>query len=232
VSVDLDLQINATIEEIGDFEPTTLVVLTPLELAVYDHYVPPRVVIGAAWSTSELWRVYADAIWTGWEQMPLNVAQIRSGALESQLLTGEEIGVVDGNTHVVSLGSVWSWRMGSELSLPQIELSDSLGALETVVRAGWAMEPTPLQGLGEGVSMVDSDRMVLTGGLGVTHGSPFESLTGPVSWDVFAEYQLLANREVPVSYSDPYAPGALISGDSIPVGGSLWGTGLQLRLDY
>ena len=80
--------------------------------------------------------------------------------------------------------------------------------------------------------MVDSDRIVFTGGLGITHDSPFESLKGPISWDGFLQYHVLANRQIPVSYPDPYTPGALVSGDSIPVGGSLWGIGAQLRLDY
>ena len=239
VDVAIDLQLDASIADVGELDTTTLAFLAPLNLALFDHYVPARLTLGGAWELEDALRVYGDLRRTAWKDMILNVAQVTDSALQGQLL-GEEIPIADANAYSLTLASTWSVRTGVELRLPAVALRgqigdanlDGAGTLRPVLRGGWSIEPTPLQQLGTDVAFLDTDRMMFTAGLGVEHGAPFGLIAGPIAWDAFYQHHPLASGDIPVSYSDPYTAGAPIGVDAIPVGGRLWAAGLQWRMDY
>lgn len=231
VDVDVDLQIDLAASEVGDLEDLTVAALTPFTLLAVDHYLPAQWGFGISYEHEDVLRVYVDARHTRWDQMPLNISVV-SGEVVLPLNSDDPIALSDGNEHLVVLQSTWSPRMGGEVKLPTWTINDFIGPVSPVVRAGWSMEPTPLRELGENIATVDTDRMVISGGFGVQHGTPFELVAGPVSWDVFGQIHPLASGAVPVSYADPYLPGAPIGASSIPVGGRLWAAGLQWRMAY
>ena len=240
VDVEVDLQIDGTVEDVGDFSALGLTLLAPFELAVYDHYLPAQWGLGLGWDRAERLRAYLDARYTLWEDLPINIAQVREGTVQGQLFAGEELTIADGNPYAAELRSTWSVRTGAEIFLPTFRLdglfdgtaAEGFGTLRPIVRGGWSLEPSPLVGIGRNVAILDTDRMVLTAGLGVEHGTPFNLLEGPVTWDVYYQHHALASGDITVSYDDPFTPGAPARGSSIPVGGRLWAAGLQWRMDY
>jgi hypothetical protein len=236
VDVDIDLQVNASVEGIGDFDPTTLTLLAPFEVLMFDHYVPSRLCIGAAYQR-EGWRVYGDLRRTAWEKMPLNIAQVVDGTISGQLIGEDALTLQDGNPYALTLIPVWSSRTGLEVYLPDLMVGEVLGiadfgTMRPVLRGGWSLEPTPLTSMGTDVALLDTDRMVFTGGVGLEHASPFGLMEGPVVWDAFFQHHALAAGSIPVVYSDEYSPGAPISEGGIPVGGRLWAAGVQGSMHY
>ncbi|MEL6347876.1 MAG: outer membrane protein transport protein [Myxococcota bacterium] len=226
VDVSVDLQINAEIEEVGDLEATTIALLAPFSLALLDHYVPEQWSGGIAWVSPERLRVYGDVRYTRWDRLPVNVAAVSSGEVSGQLFADSAVPIADGNDFLLELAATWSGRFGAEVSLPPI------GAVRTLVRGGWSFEPTPLRRVGPDVSLLDTDRTVFTGGLGVGHDGLLGLFNGPVSWDVYFQHHPLADGQVNVSYSDEFTPGAPIDGGGVPVGGRLWSAGGQWRIVY
>lgn len=232
VDVEVDLQINASLDEIGDFESTTLALLAPFGLAVYDHYLPAQWGFGVAWVEPELLRVYGDARLTRWDQMPINITQVQDGEVLIPLASESTVPLEDGNPYALTLDPTWSVRAGFELSPYTWDNDRRIGTVRPIVRGGWSYEPTPLAGIGRNVAFVDTDRMVFTGGLGFEHGAPFNLIEGPVAWDAYYQHHALASGYIPVSYADPYTPGAPINTDQIAVGGRLWAAGVQWRMQY
>ncbi|MFT5684383.1 MAG: long-subunit fatty acid transport protein [Myxococcota bacterium] len=237
VDVDIDLQINASIEDVGDFEATTITLLAPFELLMFDHYVPSRLSLGAAWRWRDTLRVYGDLRRTAWDEMQLNIAQVIQGSVSGQLIGEDALTLNDGNAYDLVLIPTWSSRTGIEVRLPDLQVGEILGVadfgtMRPVLRAGWSFEPTPLIEMGTDVALLDTDRMVFTGGIGLEHGSPFGLMEGPVVWDAFFQHHALAAGNIPVVYSDKYSPGAPVSEGGIPVGGRLWAAGVQGSMYY
>ncbi|MDG1480884.1 MAG: hypothetical protein P8R54_14910 [Myxococcota bacterium] len=237
VDVDIDLQINATVEDIGDFEATTITLLAPFELLMFDHYIPARLSLGAAYRWRDTLRVYGDLRRTAWDEMPLNIAQVIQGSVSGQLIGEDALTLSDGNAYSLVLIPTWSSRAGAELCLPDLQAGELLGiadfgTMRPTLRAGWSFEPTPLIEMGSDVALLDTDRMVFTAGLGLEHESPFGLMEGPVVWDAFIQHHALAAGSIPVVYSDEYSPGAPVDGGGIPVGGRLWAAGLQGSMNY
>lgn len=232
VDIEVDLQIDATVAEVGDLEETTLAALAPFTMVVVDHYLPAQWGFGVAWVQPGDWlRLYTDARYTRWDVMPVNILTA-AGELILPFASDTEIPLRDGNGHDLVLRPTWSTRLGGEVVLPRLIISDWFGTVQPTLRAGWSYEPTPLQSIGPNIALLDTDRMVFTGGLGIEHGAPFELVSGPVYWDAFFQYHPLAAGEIPVSYDDEMTPGAPIGTDRLPVGGYLWSTGVQWRMVY
>jgi hypothetical protein len=181
--------------------------------------------------------LYGDLRRTAWEDMLLNITQVVDSSIYSQLLGEEGIPISDGNPYDISLKSTWSSRFGAELVLPELQVGEVLGladfgTMRPVLRGGFSYEPTPLIEMGTDVALLDTDRIVLTGGFGLEHRSPFGLMEGPINWDAYYQHHLLAAGSIPVVYSDAYSPGAPISDGGIPVGGRLWAAGVQGSMHY
>ena len=98
-------------------------------------------------------------------------------------------------------------------------------------RLGGGYEPSALASQGESSRVLDSDRAWVSGGLGVLHHDPFGLVTGPVAWDLYAQYHFLAEGSLVVSENSDIA-GRPVDGSAIPLGGYFLVAGLQWSFEY
>lgn len=231
VDVKVDLQANIGVEELGELDPLGVVLLVPIRLDVFDHFVPARWSMGLSWSTPELLRVYGDLYHTIWAPMPLSVAHVVDTEVQSQLLQLPDGEVQDGNALEAHLRNTWSTRLGGEVNLRPVQVGGRAEALEFTLRAGFGTEPSPLVSQGSTTALLDAGRMILAGGAGLAHGDPLGLVAGPVAWNLHGQVQLLGKGELPVD-TTTYRAGAPVDGGTIPVGGLLWTAGLQWSIDY
>jgi len=230
VDVSVDLQGNISAEELGELEPLVVVLLSSIQMDIFDHYVPDRLLVGAAWDEDPV-RLYVDLERTWWNFMRLNVVQ-SEGTLDTQLLSLPDNTIADRNPYSLELSATTSVRAGGEFAFAEIPLSTNAEYLRFRVRGGGGLVPSPLVSQGGKTALIDADRMVLSAGFGAEHRDPFELVGGPVNWDIHATMQLLASGQLDVGDATPYRPGAPVDGASIPVGGKLWSAGAQCSLAF
>ena len=232
ITADIDLQLNGEVSGLGDLESMGVALVMPVELSIYDHYVPERWSFGAAYEFKSTSRVYVDVHHTRWSGMRVNVAHVTESAVRSQLFQVEGDLVEDGNVYKAQFEDTLSVHTGTEVSLPGIETKGQAGTIRPVARAGFAYIPSPLINQGGGTAFLDADRMLFTAGFGVIHGDPFGLVPGDVAWDVFYTRHHLASGELmPVAAEDSIA-GMPVDGAPIPVGGALWSFGLQFSVNF
>lgn len=231
VDVLVDVQANLQATDVGELDPVGTTLMVPIRLDIFDHYVPARWAAGASWTWPEHLRAFVDVRHTWWRPMPLSVAHVIDTSVQSQLLQLPDPTVADGNQLSATLRNTWSLRAGGDAWLPRWQSGGGIGWLQGVVRAGAGYEPSPLVSQQAITSMLDADRLILAAGLGVAHGDPFGLITGPVTWDLHGQVQLLGKGDLPVD-TTPYRPGAPVDGGTIPIGGVLWAAGLQWGIDY
>ncbi|MCB9777776.1 MAG: hypothetical protein H6742_04365 [Alphaproteobacteria bacterium] len=231
VDVAVDVQANILADDLGELDPVGITALVPLRFEFFDHYVPTRVDAGLAWTTPDVFRVYADLRRTWWAPMQVSVGHVVDTEVQSQLLALPDPVVTDGNDLDVVIGNTWSVRAGGEVRLPAWEPGGEVGRLQGIIRAGAGFEPTPLRGQRANTALLDSDRLILAGGLGIEHGDPFGLISGPVSWDVHTQVHMLGQGSLAVD-TTPYRPGAPVDGRPLPIGGTVWAAGLQWAIDY
>jgi len=232
VDVEVDLQMDVGVEEFGELGDMGFAALAPFQLAFFDHYVPSRLSFGAAYQLQETLLVYTDLRWTQWSKMSLNIAQVTGGEVEAPLIAPEGIPIEDSNAYYLKTKDTWDLRMGMELNLPVIPISESFGSLKPHFRGGYALTPSVLEELGPNVSLMDTSRATYTAGFGLDHGSPFGWLEGPISWDSYFQLHHFIPSTLTVSYSEKYQPGAPINGDQINMNGNLKAGGIQARIQY
>ena len=231
VDVSVDIQANIGLDELGELEPVTLAVLVPLELSVFDHYIPDQLTVGLAWQREDGPSLYLDGVWTGWKKMRLSVAQFDQASLASPLVDLGGVEIVDGNQVVATLENTLGVRGGVQYPLPPVSTSWRVGELRAVARAGGSYAPSPLVAQSAQTALLDADRVGLGAGLGLAHADPLDLIAGPVSWDVYAQLHWLGTGSLAVD-ATPYRPGAPVDGGAVPVGGRLWATGLQWSIGF
>jgi len=230
VDVTVDLQANLGLQANPSAAPVPVTLLAPLRLALLDHYVPSRVVVGAGFE--QRWgRVYAEAQRQGWDQMRLNVASVQASRVETQLFELAEPEIQDGNPYDIVLQATWGLRGGGEYRFAPLDGGPLWGPVGLTVRAGAGYEPTPLVAQGEGTAFLDADRILLAAGAGVSHDDPFNLTIGPMSWDAFAEMGVLAAGALQPG-GDPDRAGAPVDDAPIPIGGRIWSAGLTWSFAY
>jgi len=232
IIADIDLQLNGELAGLGDLEPMALALVMPVELSIYDHYIPERWSFGAAYQYKDLPRVYVDFHHTRWSGMKVNVAHVTESAIRSQVFQVEEDLVDDANSYEAQFTDTLSVHTGIEVYLPVIETSGQAGLIQPVLRGGFGYIPSPLVNQSAGTSFMDADRMLFSGGVGVTHSDPFGWVPGPVSWDVFYTRHQLATGSLSPEPSENSIAGTPVDGKAIPVGGSLWSAGVQLGVSF
>ncbi len=232
VDVDIDLQINAGTEEIGDLGPVLLPFLLGVQLGVYDHYLPRQVNLGAAWTFRDRFLLSADIRRTAWDRMQLNIAEVYGSELAGAGIDLGENPIADGNPYTVVLVPTWSPRVGGELRFDVAE-GEKLGPIRAIVRGGFGYEPSPLAGQGAGTALLDADRLIFSGGLGLEHLDPIRRASPRrVRWDGFFQIHRLASGELArVNPGGPTA-GYTIDGSPVPIGGHLLTAGVQGSFDY
>ena len=232
VSADIDLQLNGALNQVGELGNLGASVVMPVELSIYDHYVPERWTIGVSYEREGLPLFYVDLHRTLWSGMKVNVAHVTESAIKSQVLQVEEDLVEDQNRYSVSFADKWSFNTGMEVTLPAFMTSGKAGDITPILRAGFGYFPSPLTAQGRGSAFVDADRLMFAGGLGVRHLDPFGLVPGPVGWDVFFTRHQLAKGELTPEPSENSNAGIPVDGKAIPIGGSLWSLGLQFSVSF
>ena len=231
VDISLDMQVNASAQELGDLEPTTVAVILQGGLELFDHYVPSQLQGGLSYETSDTLVVYGDVQYTRWEAFSLNVARLVDAELQASLLDLTELTITDGNGVSVQFRDTLGYRVGAEMRLPQWTLPGDAGTGRVVLRGGFGYAPSPLAAQSEASTLLDADRLIIALGAGFVHGEPFGLSGGPSVIDLFAQYQPLASASLTRESEEPTA-GYPVDGASVPIGGELFAAGIQWRLDY
>ncbi len=230
VEADIDLQINGRLAEVGDLESVNLALVIPVELSIFDHFVPERWSVGAAYQPNNFVQVYADIHRTRWAAMRVNVAHLSEAAIRSQMFQVDEDRLDDANEYTVEFRDTTSVHSGVEIGLPTWHSGPNQGPVEMTVRAGGAYIPSPLASQGSSTAFLDSDRFLIAGGVGFVHRDALDLVPGPIAWDGYVSQQRLAEGSlVP---DGEVRPGAPIDGRPIPVGGRMWSAGVQCSVSF
>jgi hypothetical protein len=230
INVDLDLQFNVATEDLGDLEPYVASIIADASLSLFDHYVPPKLMLGLAFRRSNTLTMYVDTRWTDWRKLTLNVARLESADLISPLVDLSE-GIQDGNEHKFVVRPVWSLRMGADLALPEWVIENDLRYVRLFFRGGFGLEPSPLVEQTELSALLDANRTMFTTGAGVEFWDPFELNDGPVRYDLFFQYHVLAETTMARSHPTPKG-GYPVTQAGLPVGGRITVFGAQWSFDY
>jgi hypothetical protein len=232
VDVQVDLQANIDVQDVGDLDPLTIPVVAPFHLSVYDHYVPSRLALGVGYvHPGGRGQVGLDLVRTAWQEMQLNVAHTVSAEVQTPLVQIAEGTIEDGNALSVELRPVWSIRGGGEWWLPPLSTDGRWGTLRLGLRGGGGLEPSPLVSQTSQSSLLDADRFLVAGGLGLQHADPFGIVGGPVNWDAFAQLHRYAEGELQVG-GGADRPGRPVGDVPIPIGGHLLAAGMQWSFEY
>jgi len=232
VDAEIDLQINGTIQDIGELNDMVVALVMPIEFSVFDHYIPERWSFGASYQHKEKSLVYFDLHHTRWSGMQVNVARITSSAIRSQIFDVNDDLVDDANAYRAFFKDTQSFHTGTEIHLPVIATQGNAGDIAPILRTGFALVPSPLVSQEVGTAFLDSDRMLFSFGAGIVHEDPTLLLPGPVQWDVFYTRHVLAAGVLQIADAGTMRPGAPVDGKPIPIGGSLWSAGAQLTVSF
>ena len=231
VDVDVDLQANVRVTQAGTIDdPVIVPVLAPIRLDFFDHYVPERLMLGTAWE-AERFAVNAEVYRYGWSRMRVSIAEVVGGGLETPLVTITDGDLRDGNPYTLLLRNTWNLRLGGEARVFVAPLPDGWDELAVDVRAGFVSEPSPIEGQGTDSVILDSDRRMVAAGLSVSHGEPFDVVSGPLSWDFYAQLHRLAPGKLPRN-PDPGVAGTPVTADGFPIGGRIFAAGLQFGIGF
>jgi len=236
VEVTADLQLNASVEDIGTLDDIMLPILLQVELGVYDHYVPEQITLGAALTPVEWASLYGEASFTRWSEMQINVTEVLYAHLDSPLIHIDDDEIQEGNVTHFEWRDTWSFRVGGELALPAIELNNAARYLQIKLRGGGGIEPSPLVGQSEYSAILDAGRLVVAGGVQFEHRDPFQ-LADITRWSAFCQVHKLGSGDFSRSWLGEPTAGYPVDVDDqgfthIPIGGHLWTAGAQLEFDY
>jgi len=236
VEVTGDLQVNVSVDEIGNLDEVVLPVLLQTELGVYDHYVPEQFVLGAGVTPCRWAALFGETWFTRWSRMEINVTEVVYAHLDSPLFDIPDDAIHEGNVTDFHWRDTWSFRAGGEFAPPRIELHNPFRYLQLRARLGGGLEPTPLVSQSEYTAVLDASRLVLAGGLQAEHRDPFQ-LAEILRWSLYFQYHLLGSGSLERRWlGRPTAGYPIEVGEdgmtSLPVGGHLWTGGLQVELDY
>lgn len=236
VDVDIDLQINASTEDMGSVDSITLPLLFAVQLGVFDHYMPSELNFGAAYTIEHTLTLSFDLRRTAWDQMQVSIAKVTHTNIDGATVDFGDDAVVDGNPYTIQLAATWAPRVGADLRLPPIH-TKPLGDVQIVTRGGFGFEPTPLVSQTAESALLDSDRLIFAVGLGVEHQDPFRKKsrpeqTRPMRLDGFFQYHLLASGEYARPTPDVPTAGYSVDGSPIPIGGHLLAAGAQWSFEY
>ena len=224
ITVDVDLQINAQIENIGDLNPMGIVIYAPFDISIIDYFLPSHFGFGLHYSRWERAQFYLDFNRIFWAQLPLSVAVVGDNEVEIPVLFADSFSLENGNAYSIGLRDIWEVKMGFES-----QWSTSTG-LDIIPRFGWGMTPSVLEEVGRNISPLDAPKMAFSTGLGVVHSLPNTSKS--IRWDIFGQYHHFLSRKLTVNYDTPTTQGAPLNGDTLQMKGNLICGGIQIALEY
>ena len=232
VKITVDLQVDATLTDMGDSDPLTFALVTPIALSFMDHYLPQKWTAGASYSYKKRILFSADVERTDWQDMIPAIVQVVSGTVESPLFQSDDPSVTDGNPYTLTLKATTGVRVGLEGVPIDQDINGKFQFVRLALRGGFGYSPSPLQSQGHGTAFLDADRIFFTGGVGLSHADPFGLVKGPISWELFFQDHILASGSLDLPAEAPYRAGGPVDGASIPIGGRLWTAGLQWSMEY
>ncbi len=106
VDIDVDIQLDVTVEDMGELEPLVFSALLPVQLAFIDHYVPERLSLGAGWRRPG-WGLALDVRRTAWDRLELNVARVVEASLDTEVLALDDPEIRDGNEFYAVFRPTW-----------------------------------------------------------------------------------------------------------------------------
>lgn len=230
VDADLDIQANVSVTDIGDLEPFIVGSIAQAEATLYDHYIPPRLSLGAAWRSEDVFSAYVDATFQDWSRARFHVTELKRADITAPLVEIDDA-IVDGNTYEASLSPTWSVRTGVDLKLPEVPLDNKFEYVRVSVRGGFGWVPSPLRAQSANSAFLDSDRIQATVGAGVEFHDPLELVDAPVWFDLYAQYHSLRSATLPRSTDVPRA-GFPVDGSGIPMGGQMVVIGGEWGFEY
>lgn len=234
VDVDIDLQVNARTEAIGDLSATVLPLYLGISLGVFDHYTPSQLNLGVAYEIANTVVLTVDAKRTAWDQMTPSIAKVTHLTVNGAGLEIPDGSATDGNPFDVQLQATWSPRVGTELKLPRFKLWPRWGEWEIDVQGGVGYEPTPLVSQSTATALLDGNRTIFALGLGFEHDDPFRRAGNErrVRLDGFFQYHILQSGALDRGAPETPTAGYSVDGSPVPIGGHLLAAGVQWGLEY
>ncbi|MFK7929154.1 MAG: OmpP1/FadL family transporter [Myxococcota bacterium] len=230
VDADLDIQANVTVTDIGDLDPFIIGSVAQADAMLYDHYIPPRLALGVAWRSEDVFSAYVDATYQDWSRARFNVTELVQTDITAPLVELDDT-IVDGNDYEAQLRPTWTLRTGVDLKLPEVPLDNNLEYLRFSVRGGFGWIPTPLRAQGQNSAFLDSNRIQATVGAGIEFHDPIKLVDAPVWFDIYGQYHALGNATLPRSTDVPKA-GFPVDGNGIPIGGDMVLVGIEWGFEY
>lgn len=186
----LDTDVGARL--IADIDGSVLIIPVRYEVMVdsVKMFIPRQLAFGAAW-TPEHWSLEVDLTWYDWSRYrsPISAtttyveADTPDGVTldlpESAPQAGNRVAFVD--RVVPRFGVEYRWPVTPRLTVP--------------VRAGYAFEPSPVPPQTATSNLLDSNRHLVAGGVGVALAGLQPVVSGAVRIDVSMQYGSLERRE-------------------------------------
>ncbi len=234
VDVDIDLQVNARTEQLGDLDPLVLPFTLGISLGVFDHYTPSQVNLGVAYEIAETCTLSVDVKRTAWDEALPSIAEVTHFTVDGAGLDIPDGSATDGNPSSITLVATWSPRVGAEVKLPKFRPWERSGDWVVSIRGGAGFEPTPLQSQSTETALLDGDRTLFAVGLGVEHDDPFRKPGHQrrVRLDGFLQVHIVASGQLDRGTPDTPTAGYSVDGSPIPIGGHLLAAGVQWGLEY
>lgn len=240
VTANVDFQVNSTGNvTLGDDEiysgPLTA---EPIHTVIEDMksgFNPTNAAVGVSYTFKDKLTVDVDAVWTEWSKYKEDMLAIPTQQI---LVEGAAIITVGGMRETEGdPGMVWkntiAPKIGVEWTAPMPKGGDM--GFTYSVRAGYGYQPSPVPEQTERVNMMDSNKHMLSAGVGFQ--IPMPRLTNPLRVDIFGAYQQLETRLHskavgigPDEYGN-YPAGYPVAG-SITSGGNLTGFGGSVGLTF
>lgn len=234
VDVDIDLQVNARGEDLGDLDPLVLPFTLGIGLGVFDHYTPSQLNLGVAYRFLDAITLTADVKRTAWDLATPSIAQVTHFTIEGTGLDVGDDATGEGNPYDVQLQATWSPRLGVEVLMPPFRLWPAFGDWRVSARGGVGYEPTPLVSQSAATALLDGNRTLFAFGLGVEHDDPFRrpDHTRRMRLDGFLQYHIVQAGALDRGQPEAPTAGYSVDGSPIPIGGHLLAAGVQWGLEY
>ncbi|MFM7199881.1 MAG: OmpP1/FadL family transporter [Myxococcota bacterium] len=216
-------------------EPVTVEMNAANGNQITSGYNPANVAVGTSYTFKDRLTVSADAIWTQWSMYQEDMISIPTQEI---LIEGAAIIRVGGMRETEGdPGMKWhdtvAPRVGVQYGGPMPKGGD-LG-FKYAVRLGYSFVPSPVPDQTKYVNMMDSNKHVVSGGLGFE--VPLPRLTNPLRVDLFGSMHALEDRIhtkeaglAPNEYGE-YPVGYPVAG-TITSGGQIFGFGGSVGLTF
>lgn len=228
---DLDIQVNTEVEDVGSLEPFLTSIVLASGFQLYDHYVPSRLMLGAAWTLDRRFSVDTSVVWTDWSGYPLNVARITDPRVQSPLVQLTSDQIRDRNGYEAVFQATWAVRGGVEVGLPEPTVGPRWRYLRPALRAGGGWEPSPLVSQGASSAILDNHRWFLSAGVGAETWDPLALVNGPLRVDAWFQYHQLP-KSVLARQADTPTAGYPMRANGLPIGGSIFVFGGAFGFEY